>query len=136
MSAVPEIIFVDSNGSLNFGNYLSAEKLKSDDFEVNGDVYKVKTHNEITRAEKNGKLLYESIPGTNVCSFKLCERECKFTIEGSENAQVTLELEPETEYEIYIDNESAGKTRSTITSKLSFSVDLINNKRDIIIERI
>ena len=36
------------------------------DFEVSGDMYKVKTWNEITKLERNGTFVYESLPGTAV----------------------------------------------------------------------
>ena len=131
----PEIISIESNGSLKFGDHTAEKKLKSDDFEVNGDVYRVKTHNEITRAEKNGKLLFESVPGSSVRNFSLNEKQCRFKLEGSENTQVTLELEPETEYKIFIDESNVGKSKSNRSSKLSFSVDLHNIPKDIRIER-
>ena len=132
----PEVIALDSNGYIKFGNYTAAEKIKSDDFEVNGDIYKVKTHSEITRVEKNGKLLYESVPGTSVQRFSLNEKECGFLIDGFENTQVTIELESETEYKIFIDDVNIGKSKSNLSSKLSFSVDLHRKPRDIKIERI
>ena len=131
-----EIIFAESNGSLSFGNYKSAEKLKSNDFEVNGDVYKIKTHKEITRVEKNNKLLFESVPGSLIRKFALNERECSFFIEGSHNSQITLELEPEKEYGIYIDNASAGTTRASGSGKLTFSLELNEISKNVKIERI
>ena len=38
--------------------------------------------------------------------------------------QFTLELEPECEYEVFIDGESAGKMRTNLSGKLSVSVEL------------
>ena len=91
MSGISGIISLNSNGSLNFGDYKSDVKLKSDDFEVSGDVYKVKTHSEITRVEKNGKLLFESVPGLTVQNFMLNEKICKFAAEGADSVQITMD---------------------------------------------
>ena len=41
-------------------------KTKKDGFEFQGDIYKVKTFKEITKLEKNGMFVYESVPGTAV----------------------------------------------------------------------
>ena len=57
MSLAKELIFVE-NGKLNFGDYDLKEKSKKEDFEFNGDLYKVKTFKEITKLEKNGLLVY------------------------------------------------------------------------------
>ena len=73
------------------------KKSKVSDFEHNGDLYKVKTHKEVTKLEKNGMFVYESVPGTTVTNFK-ADDEISFEVEGFEDAQVTLELEAETEY--------------------------------------
>ena len=136
MSVVSQVISLEPKGGLNFGNYKSAEKLKSDDFDVNGDIYKVKTHSEITRIEKNSMLLYESVPGTAVSRFTLNEKECAFSIEGFENTQITMELEPEKEYRIFIDDVNVGTTKSNRSSKLNFSVELSESPKDIRIEKI
>ena len=45
-------------------------------------------------------------------------------MEGPEDAQITLELEEETEYEITVDGASAGKMKTNLGGKLSISVDL------------
>lgn len=34
-----------------------------------GDLYKVKTFKEITKLERNGMFVYESVPGTAVTDF-------------------------------------------------------------------
>ena len=131
-----EIISSEPNGSLRFGDHTLTAKQKSDDYEVNGDVYRVKSHSEITRAEKNGKLLFESVPGTSVRDFSLDEKCCEFLMNGRDNTRVTIELEPEREYRIYIDGVNAGNSMSNRSSKLSFSVDLHNEFIKIKIERV
>ncbi|MFR7442574.1 MAG: hypothetical protein ACLUUO_02585 [Sellimonas intestinalis] len=52
---------------LGFGDYtLSCQDEELDGFEFQGDMYKVKTFSEITKLEKNGMFVYESVPGTAV----------------------------------------------------------------------
>ena len=116
--------------------YVASLGLGYAEFDVNGDIYKVKSHSEITRVEKNGKLLYESVPGTLVKKFLFNERECTFLIEGAGNTQVTMELEPETEYNILIGGENVGASRSNRSSKLSFSAELNKIPKALRIERI
>ena len=43
MAVVKEIIRVEENGTLSFGNYQLPEKTKVLDFEVEGRLYKAKT---------------------------------------------------------------------------------------------
>ena len=66
MAVVEELIRKESDGSISYGNYLLDTKSKKDNFEHNGDLYKVKTFKEITKLEKNGMFVYESVPGTTV----------------------------------------------------------------------
>ena len=62
MSVVNELIRSEQDGTLSFGNYFLDTKSKLSDFEHGGDMYKVKTYNEITKLEKNGSFVYESVP--------------------------------------------------------------------------
>ena len=62
MAAISELIRIENNGKLSFGDYTLASKAKLDNFEKDGDIYKVKTFKEITKLEKNGLFVYESIP--------------------------------------------------------------------------
>ena len=62
MAVIEELIRKEDDGSISFGNYLMDEKKKVLDFEVQGDLYKVKTFKEITKLEKNGKMLLEQYP--------------------------------------------------------------------------
>lgn len=124
MSIVKELIREESNGTISFGNYELSEKSKVNDFEHNGDLYKVKTFREITKLEKNGLIVYESVPGTSVANLKLTEKEVNFTVEGYEDSQITLELEAEKEYKIYIDDTNLGKMKTNLGGKLNFSIEL------------
>ena len=68
MSVIQELIRQESNGTISFGNYLLDSKKKVLDFEVEGDLYKVKTFKEITKLEKNGvkKLEEDEITSPNL----------------------------------------------------------------------
>ena len=110
--------------SISFGDYTLGAKAKLDNYDFNGDKYKVKTFKEITKLERNGLFVYESVPGTAVTDFNQTENTVAFTVEGPEDAQITLELEEETEYEISIDGKSAGTMKTNLGGKLSMSVEL------------
>ena len=124
MAAISELIRTEANGTLSFGDYTLGAKAKLDNYDFNGDKYKVKTFKEITRLERNGLFVYESVPGTAVTDFDQTENTVAFTVEGPEDAQITLELEEETEYEISIDGKSAGTMKTNLGGKLSMSVEL------------
>lgn len=124
MAAISELIRKEDNGSISFGDYTLSAKAKLDNFEYNGDVYKVKTFKEITKLERNGMFVYESVPGTAVSNYRENEKTVEFTVDGSEDAQITLELEEDNEYEISIDGESAGVMKTNLGGKLSLSVEL------------
>ena len=124
MSVVTELIRKEEDGSISFGDYSLAAKAKLDDFEFQGDLYKVKTYKDITKLEKNGMFVYESVPGTAVTGFTQTENKVEFVVEGPEDAQITLELEESAEYEITIDGNSAGVMKTNLGGKLSLSVEL------------
>jgi hypothetical protein len=48
----------------------------------------------------------------------------EFTVEGPEDAQITLELEDASEYEITINGVSAGSMKTNLGGKMSMSVEL------------
>ena len=124
MAVVEELLRSESNGNISFGNHMLKQKAKLEDFEHAGDIYKVKTFAEITKLEKNGMFVYESVPGSTVENFKETDAEVTFTVSAPEDVQFTLELEPESEYEVLIDGESAGKMNTNLSGKLSVSVEL------------
>lgn len=70
MAAVKELLRAENDGTLSFGDYTLAAKTKKDNFEFEGDIYKVKTFAEITKMEKNGMFVYESVPGSAVENFR------------------------------------------------------------------
>lgn len=124
MAAISELIRKEDNGSISFGDYTLDSKAKLDNFEFNGDIYKVKTFKEITKLERNGLFVYESVPGTAVNDYKEDENLVEFTVDGPEDAQITLELEEDNEYEISINGESVGIMKTNLGGKLSLSVEL------------
>ncbi|MDD6182469.1 MAG: endosialidase [Lachnospiraceae bacterium] len=127
MAAISELIRKETDGTISFGDYTLGAKAKLDNFEHNGDIYKVKTFSEITKLERNGMFVYESVPGTAVSELSVTDNGLKFMVEGPEDAQITLELEDETEYEIFIDGSNAGKMKTNLGGKLSLSVELEAN---------
>jgi len=143
MAAISELIRTEGNGTLSFGDYTLGAKAKLDNYEFHGDKYKVKTFKEITKLERNGLFVYESVPGTAVTELSVTdngvsfsvegpedaqitedENTVSFTVEGPEDAQITLELAEETEYEIDINGKSAGTMKTNLGGKLSLSVEL------------
>ena len=103
MAAVKELIRAEADGSISFGDYELASKTKKQDFEYQGDLYKVKTFREITKLERNDLFVYESVPGTAVEHFKVTADSVEFQVEGPEDAQITLGMEDDTEYLTVVD---------------------------------
>lgn len=124
MPVIKELIRTEENGGISFGDYTLKEKTKLSDFEYQGDMYKVKTYQAITRLEKNGMFVYESVPGTAVNGLTVSQKEVKFKVEAPKDTQITVELENEAEYKIYIDNTNIGKMKTNLGGKLSFNVEL------------
>ena len=128
MTVVKELLRVEDDGTLSFGDYTLDSKTKLDGFEFQGDIYKVKTFKEITKLEKNELFVYESVPGTVVKHFNDTDAQLDFEVEGTEDAQITLELEPEQEYEVYVDANLVGTMKTNLGGKLSISVSLDEGK--------
>ncbi|ROR26440.1 hypothetical protein EDD66_108163 [Mobilisporobacter senegalensis] len=129
MTVIQELIRKEDNGTLSFGNYSLEKKSKVSDFEHNGDLYKVKTFKEITKLEKNGMFVYESVPGTSVFNLDITDKEVSFVVEGPEDTQVTLELEAEKEYKIFINDTNIGKMKTNLGGKLVLSVELSTERK-------
>lgn len=124
MAVINELIRAEQDGSISFGNYELDTKSKRSDFEHNGDMYKVKTFHEITKLERNGMFVYESVPGTTVTELELRDNGMKFFVEGTEDAQITVELEADTEYKVLLDDVNVGHMMTNLGGKLSFSAEL------------
>lgn len=126
MAAVKELIRTEGNGSISFGDYELAQKSKLSDYPFQGDLYKVKTFREITKLERNGLFVYESVPGTSVFNLFQDGEGMEFEVEGPEDAQVTVELEADTEYEVMMGGVTIGKMKTNLGGKLSFNAELGN----------
>ena len=124
MAAVKELLKTETDGTLSFGDYTLSSKTKLDGFEFQGDIYKVKTFAEITKLEKNGMFVYESVPGTAVENFKADEDTVSFKVSGTKDAQFTLELEADSEYKVYMDDVNVGDMKTNLSGKLSVSAEL------------
>lgn len=128
MPVVNELIRSEADGTISFGNYKLDVKSKISDFEHDGDSFKVKTFREITKLERNGMFVYESVPGTTVNKMKIAEDGIAFSVEGTEDAQITLEMETGAEYDVTVGTEDAGKMKTNLGGKLVLSVELGENK--------
>ncbi|MCI6715448.1 MAG: endosialidase [Lachnospiraceae bacterium] len=126
MAVVEELLRTEENGAISFGNHKLPAKAKVEDYEHDGDLYKVKTFRELTKLEKNGMFAYESEPGTSVTQFTETQKGVSFTVEGDEDAQITVGLEEDTEYKVYVDDVNVGKMKTNLGGKLSLSVELEN----------
>jgi hypothetical protein len=126
MAVVEELLRSEENGTVSFGNYKLNAKSKVENFEHDGDLYKVKTFKELTKLEKNGMFAYESEPGTGVTQFAETEQGVSFLVEGDEDAQITVGLEEDTKYKIYVNDVSIGEMKTNLSGKLSVSVELAN----------
>lgn len=123
MAAVKELLKAEADGTLSFGDYTLGSKTKLDGFEFQGE-YKVKTFSEITKLEKNGMFVYESVPGTAVENFRASEKEVSFLVSGEKDAQFTLGLEADSAYVVFMDEVNVGDMATNLSGKLSVSTEL------------
>lgn len=138
MSVISELIRTEADGTISFGNYELNQKSKVSDFEHKGDLYKVKTFKEITKLERNGMFVYESVPGTAVRSLNVTESGMTFEVEAPVDVQITVELEEDTQYQVFVDGREVGEMKTNLGGKLVLSVELGSaekEKAEIKIER-
>lgn len=124
MPVIESLIRSEEDNTISFGNYKLSSKSKLQDFEHAGDLYKIKTFYEITKLERNGLFVYESVPGTAVEHFCVTGSGVEFFVEGDKDAQITLQLEDDTEYQVYVDDMAAGGMKTNMSGKLVVSVEL------------
>ena len=124
MPVVESLIRSEADGTISFGNYKLPTKSKLQDFEHDGDSYKIKTFYEITKLERNGMFVYESVPGTAVEHFAVNNNGVEFVVEGDKDAQITIQLEDDTEYEVFVDDVAVGGMKTNMSGKLNCSVEL------------
>lgn len=123
MSQGTELIRKEENGTLRFGDYHLSQKGKKSDFEFQGDLYKVKTYSEITKLERNGMFVYESVPGTTVTEFHMTENGVSFQAEVPGDVQIILGLEEDARYQVYIGEVNTGEMETQMGGKLVLSVE-------------
>ncbi|MGL4798369.1 MAG: endosialidase [Cellulosilyticaceae bacterium] len=136
MAVITEIIRVNEDGTLSFGNYELNEKTKVLDFEVNGRLYKAKTFYEVTKLKKDGALVYESLPGTAVHNLKITDKQVDFQVEGKGMTQITLELQPNVEYKLVIDDVMVDNVQTSVAGKVSFSIDLEQGSKKVVMKKL
>lgn len=124
MAVVKELLRTEGSGAISFGNHTLETKAKVEDYEHGGNLYKVKTFKKLTKLEKNGMFAYESEPGTSVNDFAETEEGVTFKVEGSEDAQITVGLEDDTNYKVYVGGNEVGEMKTNLGGKLSFGVEL------------
>ena len=71
-------------------------------------------------------LVYESVPGTAVSNFSADGTSVSFVVEGPEDAQVTLGLEEDAEYNVTVGGEYSGTVKTNMGGKLVLSVEMGN----------
>ena len=64
------------------------------------------------------------MPGTTVTNFSESESAVEFTVEGDEDAQITVGLSDDTQYEVFVGGESIGIMKTGLGGKLSLSAEL------------
>lgn len=136
MAVIEELIRLEDNGKISFGNYLMDTKKKVLDFEVGGGLYKVKTFREITKLEKNGKLLLESVPGATLHNFEATDKGVSFTAEAEEDVQILMELEADTEYKFIVDDVNMDRIKSNMSGKVNFSIEIKGQPVTVKLEKI
>ena len=124
MASADKLLFTEEDGSLGFGDHTLAQKAKVEDYPYQGDLLKVKTYQTMTKLEKNGLFVYESVPGTTVSNFVEEADGVTFTVKGSADTQITIGLEEDQEYKVLLDGENAGFDTTNLGGKLNLSIDL------------
>ena len=68
--------------------------------------------------------MYESVPGTAVSNFSETAEGISFTVEGPEDAMITVGLAEDAEYEVRVGDAEAGRMKTNLGGKLAMSVEL------------
>ena len=135
MSVIQEGIILNEDKTLSFGNYEISEKLKVKDFNVDGSIYKIRTHNQVTRLSKNGNLLLETVPGATIHNLIIEDRCASFGAEGAGDTLITIELEPNTTYSLFINDINIDKIKTNLSGKINFSTTLSKDTQKIKVEK-
>jgi hypothetical protein len=136
MAIIEEAIRLEADNTISFGDYEAVEKRKVEDFKVGEDLYKVRTHKDVTRLSKNTKLLLETVPGAAVHNLNVSEKVTTFTVEGKGSTLITLELNPDTHYRVVVDDIMLESIKTNMTGKVGFSAELSEKPIEVKIEKI
>lgn len=136
MSKHDEIIKINDNNTLRFGNFEAIDKQKVADFDYNGRKLAVKTHKDITVLKADDSLVMETVPGSVVDNFNWTEEKVAFDIIGYKQTMITLGVAPDAEFKVYIDGVETETLRSKASGKISISVDIENVNRALVVEKI
>ena len=124
MTVVKELIRSELDGTLSFGDYTLDTKTKKDGFEFQGDIYKVKTFKEITKLEKNGMFVYESVSGSSssvICASPVPDTLNEITSSDTSKCSTAV---PGTDYIVYMNDMNVGDMKTNLSAKLSVSAEL------------
>ena len=72
--------------------------------------------------------VYESVPGTAVTGFEVRDSSVEFSVESDRDVQITLQMEEDRDYAIYMDDVAAGSMRTNLSGKLVLSVEMNGEK--------
>ena len=101
MAGITDLICKTADGKLSFGNFDLDSKQKRSDFPFEGDLYKVKTFKEITKLERNGMFVYESVPGTVVTDMSATDiGKMKTNLGGK--LVLSIEMDPDQSYDVKV----------------------------------
>ena len=78
----------------------------------------------VPRADKGGKSETEQAAQEMAEHFRVDDTKVEFQVEGSQDAQVTLQLEEDCEYEVFVDGASIGGMKTNMSGKLVIGVEL------------
>ena len=83
----------------------------------------------MTKLEKNGLFVYESIPGTSVTDFVKTAQGMTCNIYTCDDTQISVGLEENTEYHVLIDGKDHGIVKTNLSGKLIVSVSHIGDNK-------
>ncbi|MEG0687499.1 MAG: endosialidase, partial [Hungatella sp.] len=72
----------------------------------------------------NGMFVYESVPGTTVENFVAADWGVEFSVEGDQDAQITVQLEDDTDYAVDVNGVAVGGMKTNMSGKLNAGVEL------------
>ena len=135
---IKEGLVIEEDGTLSFGNHEAIEKQKVENFEYQGNTYKISTYKEATRLEKNEELVLETVPGSTLHNFSSKDdlSRISFSIEGfPKSTIITVQLEEDAVYRVTSGKDNLGSMKSNISGKVKFSVDL-SKPTHVVIEKV